>query len=126
MRNLKLKFEKKNEQFPGMVDIDNFKKVKTWKDFDNYFSAPIIGVKDADEFYRIASARNFMPDIKIKTLVIQAQNDPILPEECFPKDICEKHPNIFLELPKHGGHCGFWRPGEKINWAEKRTWEFVN
>ena len=125
LRYLKIKIEKKNEQFPGVVDMENFKKVKVWKDFDNYFSAPLIGVKDADEFYEIASARNFMPNISVPTLVIQAMNDPILPQACFPRDICESHPHIFLETPIHGGHCGFWRPGEKVAWSEKRAWEFV-
>lgn len=126
LKNLSIKIKKKNEQFPGIVDLNNLKKVKVWKDFDNYFSAPLIGVKNADEFYKIASARNFMPDIKIPTLIIQAKNDPILPEACFPTDICERHRKVFLEMPRHGGHCGFWRPGEKVNWAEKRAFEFCS
>lgn len=122
---LRIKIEQKNEQFPGVVDLANFEKIKVWKDFDNYFSAPLIGVQDADEFYRIASARNFMPGITVPTLVVQALNDPILPPACFPKDICEASPLLFLELPRHGGHCGFWRPSEKVSWSERRAWEFL-
>lgn len=122
---LKIKIEKKNEMFPGVVDLENFKKIKVWRDFDEYFTAPLIGLKNAAEFYQIGSAKNFMAGITIPTLLVNAVNDPILPPACFPTDICQAHEKIYLEMPEHGGHCGFWRPGQEHAWSERRAWGFV-
>ncbi len=126
LRLLKVKMEKKNEQYPGVVNLDNFQKIKTWQDFDEYFSAPLNGFRDAAEFYKQASAKNFMEGIAVPTLLVQAQNDPILPPECYPWELCKNHPHIFLETPKHGGHVGFWHPGREFAWSEVRALEFVN
>ncbi len=122
---LKEKLEKKNDQFPGELNISNFNHIKIWRDFDEFYSAPMNGFENAEAFYRNASAKNFMPGITIPTLLVQAKNDPILPDACYPIEICKTMSNIFLEMPVHGGHVGFWRPGEFYSWSEKRAWEFV-
>lgn len=122
---LKIKIEQKNEQHPGVLDLSRFKNIKIWRDFDEYFSAPLNHFEDAAEFYRVASAKNFMAGTDVPTLLVSAQNDPILPPACYPKDICRQHDKIYLETPKHGGHVGFWRPGEKYAWSEKRAATFL-
>ena len=99
---------------------------QVWSDFDNYFTAPLNGYKDAEEFYLEGSPNNFMDGIHIPTLLVNAKNDPILTAECFPFEQCEKHKNVFLEAPDRGGHVGFstWR--KPFAWSEYRALEFVN
>lgn len=126
MNYLKKKIIIKAEQFPGVVNLDNLKKVKVWRDFDEYFSAPINGYKDAEDFYKQASAKNFMEGISIPTLLVNAQNDPILTPECSPVALCEQHPFIFLERPTIGGHVGFMLGGDQVAWSEYRAFEFAN
>lgn len=126
LHHLKIKMVKKNEQYPGVLDLENFNKIKIWRDFDEFFSAPLNGFRDAAEFYQQASAKNFMPGIAVPVLLVQALNDPILPPECYPVNLCENHPHIFLEMPTHGGHVGFWQPGRKFAWSEERALQFVN
>ncbi|MCR9287093.1 MAG: alpha/beta fold hydrolase [Bacteroidetes bacterium] len=125
LRKLKAKIEYKASLFPGKIDLNNFKKIKVWRDFDELFSAPLNGFSSADAFYEYASAKNFMPGITIPTLLVNAQNDPILTPECSPKNICEKHPFIHLENPKKGGHCGFMLANDTFSWSEYRAWQFV-
>ncbi len=125
LHSLKEKLEKKSRQFPGALDLSLFDKIKVWRDFDEFYSAPMNGFENAAAFYRNASAKNFMPGIAIPTLLVQAKNDPILPKACYPVDLCDKAPNLFLEMPQYGGHVGFWRPGQLYAWSEKRAWEFV-
>ena len=125
LKQLKKKLFIKNEQFPGRLDMGRFKEINKWRDFDEIYSAPLNGYADAAAFYEDASAKNFIPNITVPTLLVQAKNDPILPEECYPKDLCKKLENIFLEIPEHGGHVGFWKPGERYAWSERRAWEFV-
>jgi len=122
---LSIKVEEKNRRFPGVVDVSKLKEIKAWRDFDEYFSAPINGFRDAEDFYEQASAKNFMGGITVPTLLVQALNDPILPPACYPVELCKNHPNIFLEMPRHGGHVGFTQAKKEVAWAEERAWGFV-
>ncbi|MEZ4963453.1 MAG: alpha/beta fold hydrolase [Saprospiraceae bacterium] len=125
MRLLKIKIEQKVAQYPGVVDLSRFNDIKAWWDFDEFFSAPLNGFAGADDFYEKASAKNFMAGITVPTLLVQAKNDPILPPACYPVELCRHHPHVFLEMPAHGGHCGFWQPAKKYAWSELRAWEFL-
>lgn len=126
LRYLKAKLSIKNEQFPGAIPFDQFHTIKVWRDFDELYSAPMNKFVNASAFYENASAKNFMPGITIPTLLIQAKNDPILAEECYPEQLCDKLSKVYLETPAYGGHVGFWRPGERYAWSEKRAFEFIS
>lgn len=126
MRALENKLKAKEQQFPGLLDINNFEKVKVWRDFDEFFSAPLNGFDSAEEFYYQASAENFMSQIRVPVLLVNAWNDPILPPACTPVALCEQHSSIFLETPDQGGHVGFSVLGQTYNWMETRAWEFVS
>ena len=126
LRNLKIKLEEKNRRFPNTLDMQSFATIKAWRDFDELYSAPMNNFENASAFYENASAKNFMPGITVPTLLVQAKNDPILPPACYPVDLCKNLKNVFLEMPTHGGHVGFWRPGERFSWAEHRAFEFAN
>lgn len=127
MRDLYHKIKVKAIQHPGKIDISNFKKVRYWRDFDEYFSAPISGYASAADFHQQASAKNFLAGIKTPTLLVSALNDPILTPECFPIAIARNHPYFHLELTSGGGHCGFQAKGDKtFFWSERRALEFCS
>lgn len=125
MKKLIFKLQQKAEAFPGRLDMSKLQQVRRWRDFDDYFSAPVNGYRDAEDFYTQASAVHFMPAIGIPSLLINAQNDPILSPECSPAWLAEDHPHIYLETPRMGGHVGFAVRGDEFTWAERRVWEFV-
>ncbi len=121
------KLKQKAAQYPGKLDLSKFRKVRRWRDFDEYFSAPISGFASAAEFHQQASAKNFLEGIRVPTLLVSAQNDPILSPECFPIEIARAHPFFHFELTKGGGHCGFQTAAEKeFSWAERRALEFCD
>ena len=119
------KIQIKAKQFPGVVNSDNYKKVKKWEDFDNYFSAPVNGFENAQAFYRFASAKFFMDDIAIPTLLVNAKNDPILTPDCNPIKLAKNNPNFYLEMPEQGGHVGFTAKKGAYSYMALRGWEFV-
>ena len=125
LRSLKAKIEEKAVQFPDQVSTAHFSKIKQWRDFDDFYSGPMNGYKDADEFYDNASAKNFMEGINIPFLLVNATNDPILSSACIPVDLCEAHTYIHLERPDQGGHVGFQTPRQKYAWSEYRAMAFV-
>ncbi len=122
---LKKKMEAKASQFPGLIDLDLLKKVSDFDMFDTHFTAKLHGFKDSADFYRQVSADNWMPDIAIPTLIINALNDPLLGTACYPVELALKKPEIFLEMPKRGGHTGFILPNSEFTWAEYRFFQFL-
>ncbi|PSL07675.1 YheT family hydrolase [Cecembia rubra] len=122
---LKAKMKLKGEQFPGLVDLDLLKRVEDFDTFDTHFTAKVHGFKDAMEFYQSVSADNWIKDIQIPTLIINALNDPLLMDRCYPTKIAEQSEFIFLEMPKRGGHTGFLVKNQEFTWAEHRFLEFL-
>lgn len=125
MRKLLVKIRHKARQYPDRLDMTRLAQVRVWRDFDNFFSAPVNGYRDADDFYAQASAVNFMPGIVVPTLLLNAQNDPMLSPACSPADLAETHPCLFLETPRTGGHVGFMMSHDPHTYAERRALAFV-
>lgn len=126
MKKLTVKIARKAALFPGQLNMADLRRVKVWRDFDEYFSAPVNGYRDADDFYTQASAVNFMSGITVPTLLLNAQNDPLLPPECAPVTLAGEHPHIFLETPTTGGHVGFVVARDLHTYAERRALAFAH
>ena len=126
LNNLKKKIVIKETEFPGRVDLKKLNEIKVWRDFDEHFSAPLNNYKNAEAFYYNSSAKNFMENIQVPTLLVNALNDPILTPGCSPVDIAKVNSNIIIENPKKGGHCGFMEKGEEFAWSEYRALEFAS
>ncbi|MGY6523282.1 MAG: YheT family hydrolase [Mongoliitalea sp.] len=126
LEKLKAKMRVKGQQYPELVDLDLLERVKDFDTFDTYFTAKLHGFKDAEDFYQGVSADRHMPNIQIPTLIINALNDPLLYDRCFPVKLAEKSSHLFLEMPQRGGHTGFQVKGQEFTWAEMRFLDFLN
>ena len=125
LTSLREKVRLKAAQYPDIIDFANFEKIKVWRDFDYYFSAPINGYESPEDFYEQASANNFISGIQRPALLVNAKNDPILTPACSSHTLAASNPNFFLETPKYGGHVGFGVRNKAITWSEQRALEFV-
>ena len=47
-------------------------------------------------------------------------------DHCYPYKEAKSHEHFYLEIPPKGGHLGYWRPGLKESWAERRFYQFVS
>ncbi len=125
LKRLKEKITRKAAQFPGKIDLSHFENIKVWRGFDIHYSAPLSGYDTVEDFYRHCSAKNFLSDLKVPALLVNAQNDPILTPACSPVDIAGSHPYFYLETPKQGGHVGFAWKGKPYTWSEWRVIDFI-
>ncbi|MCH7413888.1 alpha/beta fold hydrolase [Belliella sp. R4-6] len=125
LKKLKFKMRLKGQQFPELVDLELLSRVKDFNTFDTYFTAKIHGFKDSVDFYQSVSADNWMHDIQVPTLIINALNDPLLYDRCYPVELAKKSKHIYLEIPSRGGHTGFLLKGQVFTWAEMRFLEFL-
>lgn len=122
---LTAKIKAKEAQFPGRVDFSELKNVKVWRDFDRHFSAKIGGYDNLDEYYAYLSSGNFVGGTTAPVLIVNAKNDPIVPDACNPYDLAKKHSLITLETPSLGGHVGFALRGKDWNRMDERALAFV-
>jgi len=121
--SLKKKFRKKMVKFPELMTSEIYNRIKTLKDFDNAYTAPAHGFKDALDYYEKASSFDFLPEIEIPTLILNAKNDSFLQGNCYPYDYASSSKHLFLETPDYGGHVGFYKRGN-FYYNEERTLDF--
>lgn len=125
LRSLKQKVRAKAVKFPE-VQIQHLSRIRNLMSFDDYFTAPMHGFKNALDYYQSCSSLYVLDKIQIPTLIINALNDPFLPRECYPYKILKSHEFVNLETPARGGHVGFCsNNGSEFYWSEERAYEFV-
>ena len=97
----------KQKNFSDVLSVEELDAIQTLYDFDNIYTAKAHGFKDGSDYYKQCSSLQFLANIKTPTLIINALNDSFLSHECYPVKEAKQNPNLFLEMPKHGGHVGF-------------------
>ncbi len=124
-KNLVEKLKAKQRLFPDKITDADIKAVVTLKDFDDVYTSRAHGFKDALDYYTQCSCLQFLPAIKVPSLIINARNDSFLGPECYPEKEAEKNKNLYLEMPHYGGHVGFF-DRENTYYTEKRAIKFLN
>lgn len=114
----------KQQHFSHILSLKDLDSIKTLYDFDNIYTAKAHGFKDAADYYKQSSCLQFLPNIKIPTLIINALNDSFLSSECYPVKEAKQNSNLFLEMPKYGGHVGFVDK-KNVYYNESRALDFV-
>lgn len=126
LRTLEGKVRGKHLLFPDKLDVRGLDGIKTFHEFDDRFTGPLHGFVDANDYWSRCSAQAFLPGIRVRTLMVNALNDPFLAPSCFPVEEARDHPWLHLETPASGGHVGFVsfnRGGDY--WSEIRTAQFL-
>ncbi len=127
LHSLKQKVRNKNAQYPDLYPLDNLDNISTLTEFDNTYTAPVHGFRDAADYYASCSCKKFLKDVKVQTLLLNSKDDPFLDDSCYPTAEAAANPNLFMQIPLYGGHVGFANfPQEKIYWSEKRAVRFLN
>ncbi|GJM29118.1 MAG: alpha/beta hydrolase [Cyclobacteriaceae bacterium] len=127
LRKLKHKVRQKADRFPGSFDLKKLSSTKNLIDFDDHFTAPIHGFKDALDYYQTCSALRVLPSISKPVLIVNALNDPFLSETCYPTRIHQDNPLVEILMPEQGGHCGF-ADGDFDSgyWSEVLAWNYLS
>jgi uncharacterized protein len=126
LRLLRKKIRMKMAILPEQINDHDYKTVKTFKQFDDRYTAPMFGFSGAEDYWRKASCKPFLASISIPTLLVNAADDPFLTDLCYPTEEAKNNPRFFLEIPKFGGHVGFLAfNSAREYWSESRTVSFL-
>lgn len=129
MRSLRRRVRKKRERHPALYDTRGLWRVRTVRQFDERYTAPHGGYRDADDYYARSSSLPVLGDIRVPTLILHAEDDPIIPATPFRSPGIIRNPHVLLVLTERGGHVGFIAntDGDADRfWAENRLIEFCS
>jgi predicted alpha/beta-fold hydrolase len=104
---------------------EDIRRARTLYRFDDLFTAPLHGFRDAYDYWTRAAAKPWLNSIMVPTLILNALNDPFLPKASLP-GVDEVSPAVTLEYPAQGGHVGFVSgpfPGN-LEWLPRRLFTF--
>src|SRR5437764_88689 len=127
LRSLRRRVRRKSRLHPELYDARGLWRVRTQRQFDERYTAPHGGFRDAADYYVRASSLRVIARIRVPTLIIHAPDDPIIPSEPFLDPSIAANPNVLLVLTARGGHVGFVADStedEDRYWAENRVVEF--
>ncbi len=127
LHSLRGKLRQKLDLLQPHVTPADLRRLRSFKDFDDLYTAPFHGFSCAEDYWTRAGCTQFITGITIPTLLLNARDDPFLTGACFPEKQAEQSHCFWLEAPRHGGHVGFVRaggPGEY--WHEQRVGTFLD
>jgi predicted alpha/beta-fold hydrolase len=127
--SLRRKAHEKAGRFPDLAPIEKISALRTLEEFDNLITGPLHGFRDAQDYYEKSSSLRWLERIRLKTLLLSAADDPMLPPQVLDEvgAIAVRNQSLRLEFVQKGGHAGFiggslpWRP---FYYAEYRVGEF--
>ncbi|WP_461208715.1 hydrolase [Desulfocurvus sp. DL9XJH121] len=126
LRSLKAKVRAKHALFPDSLSLAGLAGMRTFRQFDDTYTAPLAGYADASDYYARCSSLQFLDSIRTPVLVLNAKDDPFLAPECYPREQALASAWIYLETPESGGHVGFALNGASgPYWDERRAVEFL-
>lgn len=125
LRFLSDKIRVKAAMFPQHFDLSPLDTITDFHGFDQAYTAPLHGFASAEEYWQRSSANQYLANIRVPTLLINAKDDSFLSPECFPINEAKNSEHLHLEMPQGGGHVGFMRWSFlRPLWSEQRIVTF--
>jgi len=123
-RNVKVRVDELNP----FVEMEELLRVSTIREFDEMLTAPLSGFPNASVYYEQASALPYLSRIRLPTLVLHSEDDPLLPRDPLTRGEVRSNPFLEIVLTKRGGHVGFLESDSQGDpdrfWAENRVIDF--
>jgi len=126
LAHLKQRIRTKEKLSPGLFRLADLDDVNSIYDFDDRFTARAFGFGSADNYYATQSSNQFLERIRIPTLLVQAQDDPLVPFEIFQHPAISGNPNLRLLAPEHGGHLGFLSKTKPRFWLDQVLLDWID
>jgi predicted alpha/beta-fold hydrolase len=127
LSTLKPKTLAKLEAFPGIFDSQRVDGARTFREFDDLVTAPLHGFRDVDHYWTSCASGPWLQHVRVPTLLLNARNDPFLPEQALLAAARGASSSVLLEFPRSGGHAGFLSgpfPG-RHDWLPQRLFQFL-
>jgi hypothetical protein len=105
VRSLHSLVQQRRRCVPDLYDLPLRTLPRRLREFDDLYTAPLIGCEGVTDYYTKASAAPYLEHIRRPTLIVTAADDPIIPIEMFSN--YSMAPQVELCITRHGGHLGW-------------------
>lgn len=125
LKKWKRKIQLKAEVFPEHFNLDGLEKVSSLGELYTQFLLDVHGYENMEQYYQRWSSHQYTPKVSVPLLIVNALNDPMLSKNCYPVDLCAQSDYVYLETPRFGGHTGFTKKHNGVDWYLTRIEEFL-
>lgn len=123
LKKWKRKIVRKAAQYPDAFDLTKLRSARTLDELHETFTVRLHGYRSIEEYYDKNSSKHFLPKTNTPLLLVNAENDPLLGTNSFPKlEPITDH--LKVEYTRTGGHLGFSIVGQPHSWMELRAAQF--
>ena len=109
MRKLNRTLAYRRKHVAGLVDTGINPIPTRLFEFDDKFTAPIWGFKNAAHYYETCSSARLLSDIKIPTIILTSRDDPVVPFDMLANTPISNY--VDMISTRTGGHLGFLSRG---------------
>lgn len=113
------------DTFPDMERFE-IPKEPSLRAFEELFATHRAGFKSAKDYYEQCSSMNYIPEIKIPTLILSSIDDPVVDGRAL-TDIPHGD-NVDIILTDKGGHVGFLGFGttyDEVRWSDQAVARWI-
>jgi predicted alpha/beta-fold hydrolase len=101
----------------------------TFRHYDGTIIVPMHGFSDVDAYYAAASAGPWLPKIATPSLLVHADDDPMVPGATVRPWLADASKAVRVETSPQGGHLGWVSGFDEASWIEgwavKRSLAFL-
>lgn len=125
--SIQAKLRTKAELLRPLIDLEAALAAQTLRELDEAMTAPVHGFADAEDYYARVSARRYLPGIQVPTLVLRAQDDPLISPEDIPHELLRLNGALLAVITPNGGHVGWiqGRPPAYRLWSQRQAAAFL-
>jgi uncharacterized protein len=99
-------------------DATTLAAIKRFRGFDGEIIVPMHGFEDVDDYYWEASAGRWLDRIQVPTLLLHAEDDPMVPIETVRPWLRAASSVVKATVSKHGGHIGWLAGFDESSWIK--------
>ena len=102
--------ELRNSQFRHLLDMKKLLHARSMAEIDEAAVCPLQGYATGKEYYEAIDPRTRLGKIFIPTLLVHAEDDPVVSYSTMPFQDLRRNPKLYVAVTKRGGHIG-WGSG---------------
>lgn len=125
LKTIVIKLEAMFAKWPELadrIDLERVRAAKSFNDIDETVWAPLHGFASAADFHAKCSSLPVLSRIKVPTLAISAENDPLNPASDIEEAQVAASPFLRIEVTRRGGHAAQFTgrtPWTAMSWNEE-------
>jgi len=101
------------------------RNTKTVFEYDERFISPRYGFRGAEDYYELCTPINYMPEIRVPTMVLAAGDDPWIPAEYYRDFDWSSNRWLLPVITEGGGHLGFHCASTAQPWCDVALEKFL-